>query len=169
MKFSATFTKPRIDLRKFRSELDDVMQDRIREAARAWLGAATVRVPAWSGASLGTFRKLASAASFSLSIGSTAQGSARGLGVGAGVSVSTGKITDDPAKGLWTFEYSTTLRHLIYNEYNNANITPDPGLFAKLKNPGPYGFQFDGGIAAEQVLRNVLLPPIPLKLTSRTV
>lgn len=169
MKFKATFQKPRIDLRRFKDDLDDLMKDKIREAARAWLGAATVRVPAWSGASLGTFRKLASAASFSLNINPTAQGSARGLGIGAGVSRSSGKITDSPDKGTWTFEYSTTLAHLIYNEYNNANLSPDPGLFSQLKRPGPYYFQIEGEIAAEAVMRGARLPEITIKTTPRTV
>lgn len=168
VRFFGELTKTRIDIRKFTEALSSEFDDKIRESARAWLNAATVRIPAWSGASLGTFRKLADAASFSLNISPTPNGLRLGLGTAVGANESTGKITDNPKEGLWFFEYSTTLRHLIYNEFNNANIKPDPGLFSKLRHEGPYDFQEKGESAFNDVARTVRLPSVKLKKKTRT-
>ena len=48
---------------------------------------------------------------------------------------SDGGLEIDRSKGTYHFHYATTLEHLIYNEFNNANITPDPGIFYRLTNP----------------------------------
>ena len=47
----------------------------------------------------------------------------------------------DKTKGVYTFTYSTTLPWLVWNEYHDANVDPDPTKYpppAKLKKPGPY-------------------------------
>ena len=69
-----------------------------------------------------------------------------------------GGLQIDRAKGTYRFHYATTLEHLIYNELNNANVDPDPGLLYRLKQPGPYRFQEAGAKAFRQFAGKVRLP-----------
>jgi len=162
MKIKATFKVPRVDFAKYRARLQEVLGEAIVQAAFEWLGATTAAIPVWSGASLATFQPLASAIGFSLSVQPTAFTNRVGLGLNNAV----GEINTDTSKGLFTFTYSTTLEHLIYNEFNNANISPDPSLFARLLNPGPYKFQEKGLAAFKRVAADVRLPEPTYKITT---
>ena len=54
---------------------------------------------------------------------------------------------------LYRFTYSTTLPHLIVNEYYNANLFRNPATgepYFHLTNPGPYHFQEAGQRAFRQ-------------------
>ena len=57
-------------------------------------------------------------------------------------------------------EYRTWLPWLIWNEYHNANVDPDPGLFGRLLKPGPYNFQVKGYEAFKQFSQAVDLPAV---------
>jgi len=61
-----------------------------------------------------------------------------------GRSVRDGGVTASKETGEYSFSYSTTLPWLIWNEYHNANVEPDPTLFGRLTKPGPYNFQAVG-------------------------
>jgi hypothetical protein len=167
-KISGTFRVPKIDKPRWLRETEEQMTETLKQAAAAWLTAATAPIPTWSGASLGTFSKLAAAVDFQLSISPTTRGAAKGLGAGAGESQSTGRLEISAGKGDYGFEYSTTLRHLIFNEFNNANVTPDPAVFSRLKRPGPYQFQEAGRVAFEQVAAQAELP-IPRITVAQTI
>src|SRR6476620_8661382 len=130
MRISATLRAPRVDFSKYRKALQEVLGDAIAQAAFQWLGATTAVIPVWSGASMATFQPLASAIGFSLSVSPVSFADR----VNLGLSNATGEITADANTGNFTFKYSTTLAHLIYNEFNNANISPDPTLFSRLLN-----------------------------------
>ena len=158
MKFKGTLRKPRIQLAAWKRRTESRMLSTLKKSAIAWLSAATLPVPAWSGASLGTFSELASEVGFSLSIQPTAAGRRLGLGPGAGAAQSSGRFGGDIKNGVFTFEYRTTLEHLIFNEFNNANVTIDPKVFASLRNPGPYQFQAKGLAAFLEVVRDARLP-----------
>lgn len=154
MKIKATLRAPRVDFTRYRRALQEALGDAIAQAAFQWLGATTAVIPVWSGASLATFQPLASAVGFSLSVSPVAFEDR----VNLGLTNATGEITADSNTGQFTFTYSTTLAHLIYNELNNANISPDPTLFSRLKNPGPYHFQEKGSKAFEDSVKGVRLP-----------
>lgn len=154
MKIKATFRVPRVDFGKYRRALQDTIGDALGQAAFEWLGATTAAIPVWSGASLATFLPLASQIGLSLSVSPVTRSS----GISLGLNNATGNVTADPDRGVYKFEYSTTLAHLIFNEFNNANISPDPGLFSKLINPGPYEFQKKGQEAFKKVADDVRLP-----------
>jgi hypothetical protein len=69
-----------------------------------------------------------------------------------------GEVTTDPNKGQYTFRFETSLAHLIYNEFSDANIVPDATLFAQLIQPGPYGFQQVGVSVFQEFAKSVRLP-----------
>jgi hypothetical protein len=154
MKLTATYIAPRVNLEAYRRALQETLGDAIARAAAEWLNATTGAIPVWSGASLATFLPLASELSFPLSIAPTSFVSRINLGL----SNATGEVETNAQTGRYTFTYGTTLKHLIYNEFNNANVTPDPSLFARLISPGPYQFQQKGKAAFEKAANGVQLP-----------
>ena len=133
-----------------------VLREALIEGATRWMNACLVIIPVWSGASHGTFLKLAAKIGQDISVAS--QTSMPGaLGPAAGQVASTAKMT--VFDNAYVLEYGTTLWHLIYNEYNNANADPEAGrLFAKLRRPGPYNFQAAGAGVFEMFAKSVRLP-----------
>lgn len=161
MKFTGSFRAPRFNLSVYQKELDAVLGDAIAHAAFEWLGAVVEKVPVWSGASRATFLPLAHAISFPLSVQQSSSHVGRDR-VDLGLENASGGI--DPGKtqtGRFTFTYSTTLAHLIWNEFHNANIDPDPTKLPppiELREPGPYQFQKLGQDAFEKFAQGVSLP-----------
>lgn len=167
MRFKAKLELPKFNRAAYVRAMNAHMTDVIQDAARVWLNATVASlIPIWSGASAATFLKLARAASFNLTAGPiggvrsrTAEGSRQ----------STGNIIS--GKTAYWFEYGTTLRHLIFNEFNDANAGGDPAVFARLVNPGPYQFQQAGATAFRSFARTVRLPnPFNyVKVTTRVI
>lgn len=160
MKISAKFASPRIDISKYRQALKASLSDAILYAALEWVLAVTDAIPSWSGASRATMQHLASKAGFSVEISISSPPSV-GDRTSLGFANATGDIITEKAdEGIVSFYYSTTLPHLIWNEFNNANVTPDVTKWkhAKLRDPGPYNFQEKGAKAVKQVFDRVTLP-----------
>lgn len=155
MKFHGTFRSPSLDLSSYLDRLHKELTEAIQGAAREWLHATVTEIPVWSGASVATFLKLSQQVAFPLGV-SPVTGAPNRISLGQGKSF--GAVEMNRQTGKYTFQYSTTLAHLIYNEFNNANITPDPTLFAQLHNPGPYNFQAKGADAFDRVAGRVKLP-----------
>ena len=164
LKFTGTIQKPGIDVRAWKTRVITEMREQLKETARAWLEAAMAPIPTWSGASLGTFSELASEVEFSYSISPTSLGRTIGLGPAEGAARSSGVFGGDEQRGEFFFEYTTTLEHLIFNEFNNANTTFDPNIFHGLRSPGPYRFQEKGNAAANVALQNTHLPLPTIKV-----
>ena len=162
MKVKINFKAIEISISSWRKAMDTELTKQIKAAAVVWLNATVLSViPVWSGASRATFLKLARSVSFPLSItGLKARPGARGaLGPSVGFQQSQGKLETDSKTGKYTFTYETSLFHLIFNEFNNANQNPVAGrLFSRLKQPGPYNFQKLGKAAVEGLLKSVELP-----------
>jgi hypothetical protein len=155
MKFTGTLVAPQIDLQKYTRILSDELLDRLSYAAFEWLDATAATIPQWSGASAATFLHLAREIGYSLSIDQAPGAPNR---ISRGLRESKGEFTIERDQGRVSFTYSTTLAHLIYNEFNNANLHPDPTLFFRLINPGPYRFQERGRAAFQRVAASVRLP-----------
>lgn len=153
MKFKATLRAPRMHISRYQQMLHSHLSDEIAKAAFVWLTAVLSEIPVWSGASHATFLHLARDAGYQLAISPKVANR-----VSYGQQAGDGEITADSSKGVYTFRYRTTLEHLIYNEFNNANVVPDPKLFSKLVHPGPYMFQVKGLSAVLPVVRGVQLP-----------
>ena len=168
-KFTARFKQVEINLSSWEKGLSDALTKGIKKAAIVWLNATVLLVvPIWSGASRATFLKLARAVSFPLTItGIQARSSNNpwAKGPSIGFQQSEGKLNTDRLKdGIATFTYETSLFHLVFNEYNNANENPEAGrLFARLKEPGPYNFQKIGQDAFEDYARSAVALPSPFK------
>lgn len=174
MKFIVRFRGFTINEEAWRKRLDAKMSKEIERAAIVWLNATVLlAIPVWSGASRATFLKLARAVSFPLTITgikATKSDTPRALGPSVGFQQSRGKLDKDPRSGKFTFTYATTLFHLVFNEFSNANQNPTAaGLFAKLKEPGPYNFQRVGRDAFREFAKTSVELPSPwkkLKFTS---
>jgi len=166
MKFSATYRRPHLNLDGYKKALDAHMREILARGIMAWIEAVVAEVPIWSGASRATFIKVAKIIDASVPIGG---GPAPFNRTGMGLAASTGESEMDIGTGLYTFTYGTSLPWLIWNEFHNANIDPDPTLFAKLKKPGPYDFQVKGAAAFLHAIGLVSLPKVTPFLQSRRV
>ena len=155
MKFTSQFSIPRIDVSAYQKALDQHMTHTIAQALMVWLEAVLAEIPVWSGASRATFTKLASAISYSIPIDPVAVDR-----TGRGMASGDGGMVTDRTTGEYTFSYSTTLPWLIWNEYHNANVDPDPSLFYRVLKEGPYNFQIVGARAFLRFADNVDLLPV---------
>ena len=156
MKFDARLLAPRLNLDAYRKILHQHMLETIAQALNLWLETVLMEIPGWSGASRATFMKLAQAISYDIPIAPRVQSR-----IGTGVDESAGRLETD--KGRYVLHYSTTLPWLIWNEYNNANVDPDPTKWpppAELVKPGPYNFQMKGSLAFLRFASTVDLPPV---------
>jgi hypothetical protein len=166
MKFTAHFSAPRIDVSGYRNALDAHMKAAIAQGLAAWLEAVLAEIPVWSGASRATFAKLAGAISFSLPVAPAAVSAAHGPftsridRTAMGQASSGGQMATDKQTGEYTFTYTTTLPWLIWNEYHNANVEPDPTLFYRVIKEGPYNFQAVGARVFLRFADTVDLPPV---------
>lgn len=156
MKLTVQLQAPILDISGYKAALDRELGQAIRDAARTYLETVLAIIPIWSGASVGTFTDLAAAIQYPLSI-TPAPGISSRIALGA--SQGDGTLRND-GRGRHEFSYSTTLPHLVYNEYNNANQSPDSGLFSQLINPGPYFFQAQAESVVTAELRAADVPDI---------
>jgi hypothetical protein len=161
MKFTVRFKAPSLNTAAYIVQLDKVLSHDIDRAATVWLNSTVLlAIPVWSGASRGTFLKLAREVNFPLTITGMSP-SAKG-GPRLGFQQSKGEVSRGSSPGLYTFTYGTTLFRLVFNEYNDANANPEAGrLFAKLKEPGPYNFQKMGQDAFEEYVKSSVELPSP--------
>jgi len=166
MKFTHTYRAPRLNLAGYKKVLDQVMREVLAQGLMAWLEAVVAEVPLWSGASRATFVKVASKINASVPVGG---GPAPMDRTGMGMAASTGEMVTDISSGLYVFMYGTSLPWLVWNEFHNANIDPDPTLFAKLKKPGPYEFQVKGAAAFLHNTSHVSLPAVAPYIKSSRV
>lgn len=157
MKFKYMYRQPSLNLEGYKEELDKVLREALKLGLISWFEAVVAEVPVWSGASRATFMKLAETIGWSVPVGG---GSASINRAGIGAASGTGELVTDIQSGLYTFVYGTSLPWLIWNEYHNANVDPDPTLFGKLRDPGPYNFQVKGKAAFLHSTGTITLPRV---------
>lgn len=165
VKFTGKLRQVVIDKAKWESRLNAILEREIKRAATVWLNTAVLLViPVWSGASHATFLKLARAVGAPLSITGikvTNSENSRAVGPRIGFQQSEGKVSS-VSNGKVSFTYGTTLFHLVFNEFNDANQDPVAGrLFSRLIEPGPYNFQEAGRSAFEGYARTAIELPSP--------
>lgn len=169
VKFKVRYKSPSIDRAKWDKLLIDRLTKVVKKGAIVWLNATVLlAIPVWSGASRATFLKLARSVGFPLTItGIRARSSdnKRALGPSVGFQQSEGSLNLDRAKqGIVTFTYGTSLFHLVFNEFQNANQNPRAGrIFAQLNEPGPYNFQKVGQAAFEDYVQDAFELPSPYR------
>lgn len=165
MKMRVKFTLPQLDFEGYLDALRQEMFDAMLLGIYAYLDTVTSIVPVWSGASRATFLQLAREVGYPLAAAPISGAPNR---VSIGISKSTGKFDNELDDLKVSFTYETDLPWLVYNEYHNANVTPDATLFGKLIQPGPYGLQEAGKEAFEKHLANAF-PDIGRFITVKTV
>lgn len=163
-RWQAHVERPRIDLTKYKRELQIRLREALAQGAFEWLNASLARIPVWSGASVATFLHLTRELGYPLNPTPRASAPNR---VSLGQRKSGGEFKTDTV-GQVSFSYETTLDHLIYNEYTNANQVPDPTLYSRLLRPGPYNFQAAGAAAFLKEVRDITLPD-PRQFTKKSV
>jgi hypothetical protein len=159
MKFKGSFKAPKLRVKAYQKVLHDYLAEVIAKAAFEWLGAVLPHVPVWSGASAATFLPLARRVGYQLTIQPLLY--ARRSRVDLGLSHANADMSVATDGSRATFTYSTTLAHLIWNEYHNANVDPDPTKWPppnELVEPGPYHFQDAGAKKFKQFADDVMLP-----------
>jgi len=164
MRFTASLAAPMLDVAGYRKALKAHMQEALAQAIVTWLAAVLEEIPVWSGASRATFIPLASRIQFNIPITPRVI-DRRGVGIAS----AGGELEIDEEKGRYAFEYRTWLPWLVWNEYHNANVDPDPGLFDKLLKPGPYNFQVKGYEAFKRFSQTVDLPAVAPYVTSMRI
>jgi hypothetical protein len=141
-----------------KKELLESMRKINRLAGRAWLDSVIKGspIPTFSGASRATFQKLARDLGTSVPIGPT-RGFNNGVAYGRSRDQGSGVI-ENKQNGFIGFIYKTSLRHLIYNEYNSAVIGPYPKPWSTNVRFTPYFFQVRGAVAWEKVASKYKFP-----------
>jgi hypothetical protein len=155
MKFVPKFVAPRLNLSSYRKALHRHMLDVVSQAINVWLEAVLMEIPVWSGASRATFTHSAQVIHYNIPITPVVQSR-----VGTGIGEGAGGLEADDNKGRYVFHYSTSLPWLVWNEYHNANVDPDPTLFYRVIKEGPYNFQMKGFQAFRSFASTVDLPPV---------
>ena len=159
MKLIPVFQAPRISA-QYREALRESLTHALVEASKAYLHAvADELIPVYGGASRATFWELASHAEFALALSGPGPNTVE-LGEANGEC----KWMAGPSE--YSFTYTTTLDHLIVNEYQNANtfVRPGGGFWFHLTHPGPYHFQEAGESAFYQSLSTLDLPALRLEV-----
>lgn len=163
-KMTATFRYPRVNRARYQQTLHEMLSEVLVQAAFKWLAtviteSTAVGLPVWSAASIATFSPLASYVGMGLALAPAGDAPDR-----VQLGLANGEATfhaGDETPGLYTFSYSTTLPHLIINEYYNANtfINPNTGApYFHLHHPGPYRFQEKAERAFRDFAAQVELP-----------
>lgn len=168
IRFKGQFKIPKLEMQTWLRENEQRQTDTLEKAVMAWLTASVAIVPHWSGASLGTFSKLAARVNFALSIPGPVNklAATKGLGEAAGAAASTGTFGEEK-KGKFVARYTTNLAHLIVNEYTHATRKTDPNIFAQLKTDTPYHFQRAAKAVAEPIISRAQLPRPKIKIGSK--
>jgi len=161
MRFKANFQVPKVNLSRFQEAMHTRLSENLAQAGMVWLEAtAEGRVPVWSGASRATFSPLASYVGYVLSLAPLNSAPNRvQLGIDNGKATFEAG-TQNPA--VYSFSYSTTLPHLIVNEYHNANTFINPATgepYFHLTWPGPYDFQGKGKRSFQKFAANEVRLP----------
>ena len=148
MRIRAQLQLPQLSLQRYMTDMKARLGEQIARAAAEWLSTVTDVVPVWSGASRGTFLKLAHDISFAIDIAPTVASR-----VPLGQGHSEGRVDIDPQAGRYSFSYQTDLPHLLVNEATDATR-----FGFHLRQPGPYHFQEKGAKAVDSVLADTILP-----------
>lgn len=167
LKISAKLQTPMLNLQGYKQALERLARETMSLAMFEYVVTATEIIPVWSGASQATFTELAQLAGVPLSI--TPSATARQDGTPNGASHGDAYLDVDGTDGKFMFVYQTDLPHLVYNEYVNANETPDDTLWGKLRKPGPYHFQREAGKRVRAVFNNFTGPDINRYIKAKRV
>lgn len=158
MKFTIT-GKGSLDFRRQWAvrALNAYLSDFVRRGGIKWLDATVLSViPTWSKASRATFQKLARDLGTSIPYGPQRSNVDREE---LGKSNSAGSGFTSKGNEHY-FIYTTTLRYLIYNEFNKATQGPPPQPFSNNVRFTPYRFQAKGDVAWQKHVETINIPSV---------
>jgi hypothetical protein len=160
LKMKAKIQAPRLDISKYNTVLEKAARELLAQAVFEYVVTAQAVIPVWTGASITTFTDLAGLVGLPLVVNPTRSAAARPNLVNKMQAKARARSKGELhiGGGQYSFSYQTSLPHLVYNEYHNANIERPPELFSELKNPGPYNFQQHTKAAVSVVLKQFVLP-----------
>jgi hypothetical protein len=122
---------PTIDLKRTREEIHRVMSEYVIESLRTWVIATTDVVPVLTGASKASFTKLATEASYNLSI--TPKGKKNNISLG--VESFSGGVFADESAGSYGWTWSSDLDYIHVVDRHNRFL--DAGQFVVEQLPPP--------------------------------
>lgn len=161
MKWTAELYSIELDSELYMKVLLNTLRNANERAGKAWIQAAANQtpIPTWSGASRGTFIKLAKQLGTSIAIGPIRKGVKKAVNLGV-YSASASGVVEKRTKGeLYIgFVYDTVLRHLAYNEYNSPVAGKYPKPFSNKVRYTPYRFQSRAEAAWQVEASKVKLP-----------
>jgi len=173
MRFRVKTVQITIDKSRWQKDLHNDFEAKIKQAGYVWLNRIVFSVvPVWAGSSVATFKKLAREVNFPLVITPTQTArnhiASGNIGVSLGFRKSDGKLIINKSKAYYAFTYSTTLPHLVFNEYQDGNANPQAGrVFSRLIQPGPYHFQEVGKDAFEDFVQREVRLNSPWKFLKK--
>ncbi len=142
-----------IDAPRYTKTLDQAIQVQVRQAAREWLRAVILKVPVWTGTSVGSLQPLGNF----LRVKVPNNPVAVRPGYGPSVGRANQEFKFERNGTTWSFSFTEGVAHYIVNEFYNVN---DTGHF-NLKNPGPYLSFKAGEIAFQSYIQKYLLQRVP--------
>ena len=145
-KFRGTFTTVNVDVNAYIATLDSFMQEKLEEAARRWVEAATGRVPVWTGMSRASLRPITKLANGTIVI-SPLQAKSR---------IPEGERLGDASLiarfPQYELKISTAVEHFVIQDETKVRRGGSPSAPWKA---------FEAGNAAMQaVLSEITLPPV---------
>lgn len=160
VRIKANMQAPRIQHSSYEKAMEKLGREVLSQAVFEYIVTVQGIVPIWTGASITTLSELANLIGMPIIVSATGSAALRPNLVNSNQSkakaTSGGSLKN--GGGVYSFSYHTALPHLVYNEYNNANVDRPPELFSQLKNPGPYNFQAATTSAVLVVLKQFHLP-----------
>lgn len=158
MRWKLDIFEMEFDYEGAKKALLDELQKANKKCGRAWLDAVVEQtpIPTWSGASRATFQKLAGDFDTTIPIGPI-RASKSGVAWGRASSGGSG-ILINKQNGYVGFQYRTTLRHLIYNNYNAPSPGPYPRPWSINVRNTPYFISVKGDAAWNKCAATVRLP-----------
>jgi hypothetical protein len=160
LKMRAKLQSPRFDQSRYQVILEALARENLAKAIFEYIVTVQTIIPVWTGASQTTFTDLARLIGAPLVVTASGTAASRPNLVAKNQAKAKADSGADLkiGNGVFSFSYFTSLPHLVYNEYNNANTDRPPELFSQLKNPGPYDFQGQTKSAVLVILREFVLP-----------
>lgn len=152
-KIKARFSRLSISTSKYTATLDRNIQTQLRQAARAWLRAVILKVPIWTGTSMGSLQPLG--AYLRVAVPNNPKVTRSGYGPGIGKSKQEFKFERNG--NIWSFSFTESVPHYLINEYFNANAS---GHF-HLITPGPYHSFTAGENAFIGYINKYLIQKVP--------
>jgi hypothetical protein len=153
LRIKARFAKLSLATNKYTATLDRNIQVQLRQGARAWLKAVILKVPIWTGTSMGSLQPLGAY----LRVAVPNNYKVVRSGYGPSVGKASQEFKFERNGNVWSFSFTEEVPHYLVNEYYNVNAS---GHF-HLITPGPYHSFAAGENAFIGYINKYLIQKVP--------